>query len=73
MDVAKSSSRAASNKKVSGSCHRIGPSLPPSASTPEAKKLASGVWTSRSFFMWVMKRPPFSEKTKSGGTCSAHR
>ena len=24
------------------------------------------------FFMWVMKRPPLTAKTKSSGTCSRH-
>ena len=39
---------------------------------PWAKKLASGTSTSRSRFMWLMKRPPLTEKTKSSGTSSRH-
>ena len=37
---------------------------------PEAKKLASGVSTSRSRFMWVTNRPPLTAKTKSSGVWS---
>jgi hypothetical protein len=46
--------------------------LAPSASTPEAKKLASAVSTSASFNMWVMNRPPLTENTKSSGVRSRH-
>ena len=45
----------------------------PSASTPEAKKLASGASMSPRRFMWVMKRGPFTEKTKSSGVASRQR
>ncbi len=64
--------RSASKGRFWGSCHSRGPSLGPSASTPEAKKLARGASTSRSFFMWVMKRPPLTAKTKSSGVWSRH-
>ncbi len=52
---------------VGGSCHRRGPSLFPRASTPEAKKLASVVSASASFFMCVMNRLPFTAKVKPSG------
>ena len=52
---------------VGGSCHSSGPSRSPRASTPEAKKLASVVSASASFFMWVMNRLPLTAKTKSSG------
>jgi hypothetical protein len=45
---------SASNSCRSGSCHSTGPSFGPSASTPDAKKFASGASTSRSRFMCVM-------------------
>ena len=35
------------------------------------KKFASGVSMAPSFFMCVMKRPPFTAKTKSSGTEAA--
>ena len=41
-------------------------------STPDAKKFASGISTSFSFFMCVMNRPPLTEKTKSSGVASCH-
>lgn len=44
----------------------------PSASTPDAKKLASGVSMSRGRFMWVMKRGPLIAKTNPSGTASRH-
>jgi hypothetical protein len=46
--------------------------LSPSARTPEARKFASGVSTSRSFFMCVMKRPPLTENTKPSGVSARH-
>ena len=61
----KSASRSSSYPRFGGSCQSIGPSFGPSASTPEAKKFASGVSTPRSFFMWVTKRPPLTENRKS--------
>ena len=66
------SSRSSSKLKLGGSCHRTGPSFFSRRSTPEAKKLASGVSIPRSFFIWVMKRPPLTAKTKSFGTASLH-
>ena len=60
-------SRSASKRIRGGSCHSTGPSFGPSASTPEAKKLASGVSTSRSCLRWVTKRPPLTANTKSVG------
>ena len=36
--------RAASNLRLGGNCQTNGPSRVPSASTPEAKKLASGMF-----------------------------
>ncbi len=50
-----------------------GASFSASRSTPEAKKLASAVSTSLSFFMWAMKRLPFTAKTKPGGVSSYQR
>ncbi len=64
--------RSASNPRLGGSCHSSGPSLVSSASTPEAKKLASGVSIPFSFFMWVMNRPPLTANSKSSGTAAAH-
>lgn len=69
----KSSRRSGSYLKLGGSCHSTGPSLGPSASTPEAKKLASGTFESLRRRMWVMKRGPFTEKTKSSGVASRQR
>ena len=54
-----------------GNCQRIGPNLAPSLSTPLARKFASGAAQSFSRFMWVMKRGPFSENTKSSGVSSS--
>jgi len=67
-----SESVSGSNRRRGGSCHRIGPSFCPSANTPEAKKFANAVSTSRSCFMWVMNRPPLTENTKSSGVWSSH-
>ena len=39
---------------------------------PEARKLATGVRTSASFFMWVTKRGPFTAKMNPGGVCANH-
>ena len=47
--------------------------MPRSASTPEAKKFASGVSTSASFFMCVMNRAPFTANVKSSGVSSCQR
>jgi hypothetical protein len=41
-------------RNCGGNCQRIGPSLWRSASKPEAKKLATGAFTSRNRFIWVM-------------------
>ena len=57
---------------MGGSCHSTGPSFGPSASTPEAKKLASGASTPASFFMWVTNRGPLTENRKSSGVSAAH-
>jgi hypothetical protein len=54
-------------------CHRIGPSLCSSLSTPEAKKFASGASMSRSFFMWVMKREPLTANTNPSGVSACQR
>src|ERR1700750_645551 len=67
-----SSTRSASNAICGGNCQSTGPSLRPSASTPEAKKFASGVLASRNFFICVMKRGPFTANTKSAGVSSCH-
>ena len=40
--------------------------------TPLAKKLASGVPTSASFFMCVTNRGPLTDSTKSSGVACAH-
>ncbi len=48
------------------------PSLLPSASTPLAKKLASGVRTSRSRLMCVTKRGPLTANVKPSGVWSRH-
>ena len=61
-----------SQSSVGGVCQRNGPSFSPSARTPDAKKFASGVSISRSRFMCVMKRLPFTAKTKSAGVDVAH-
>lgn len=50
--------------KLDGNCQRIGPSVSRRQSTPEAKNFASGTFTSRSFFMYVMKWAPLTLKTK---------
>ena len=63
---------SASKATRSGSCHSTGPNAGPSDSTPEAKKLANGVSTSRSRLRCVMNRPPFTAKTKSSGTVARH-
>ena len=60
------------NCNIGGSCQRIGPSFSFNASTPEAKKFASGFSTPASFFMWVMKRPPLTANTKPSGVSRAH-
>ena len=49
----KASNRSASKPSCGGNCQRIGPSFSRSRRTPEAKKLASGVATLRSFSMCV--------------------
>jgi hypothetical protein len=41
-------------------------------STPCAKKFASGASMSRSCFIWVMNRLPFTAKTKPSGVSSCH-
>jgi len=64
--------RSASKRKLGGSCHRNGPSLPPRRSTPDAKKFARAVDASRSRRTWVTYRPPFTVKTKSSGVSSRH-
>jgi hypothetical protein len=51
----------------------MGPSFGPSASTPEAKKFASGASMSRRRFMCVTNRGPFTENTKSSGVLSRQR
>jgi hypothetical protein len=66
-------SRSTSNASCGGSCQRIGPSFSSSASTPDAKKFASGPSQSRSFLWCVRKRPPFTAKTKSAGVSSYQR
>jgi hypothetical protein len=40
--------------------------------TPEAKKLASGARTSRSFFEWVMNWLPLTAKRKPAGAVSRY-
>jgi hypothetical protein len=69
-DAKNASKRPRSAGICSGNCQRIGPSFSRSASTPDAKKFASAVSTSRSFFMCVMKRPPLTANTKPGGVRS---
>ena len=64
--------RSASKRIRGGSCHSTGPSFGPSASTPEARKFATGVATSRSCFRCVTKRGPLTAKTKSSGVSRAH-
>ena len=64
--------RPASKCRFGGNCQTIGPSLSPSASGPEAKKLPSGASTSFSRLMWVMNCGPFIEKAKSGADSSRH-
>ena len=68
----KAATREASNRIRGGSCHSTGPSFGPSASTPEARKFATGVATSRSCFMCVTNRGPLTAKTKSSGVSRAH-
>ena len=65
--------RSAFQPKFGGNCQRIGPNFSRNASTPEAKKLASGVSTSRSFFICVMKRGPFTLKMKPAGVSANQR
>ena len=68
----KLSIRLASKRKFGGSCHKIGPSFAPSRKIPDAKKFATGPCASFSRRIWVMKRGPFTEKTKSAGVSAAH-
>ncbi len=60
-------SRSPLKPRLGGSCHSTGPSLARSASTPDAKKFASGVSTPASFFMCVTNRGPLTAKVKSAG------
>ena len=48
-----------------------GPASGPSASTPLAKKFATGTRTSASFFRCVTNRGPLTENTKSSGVSAA--
>ncbi|CPU63772.1 Uncharacterised protein [Mycobacteroides abscessus] len=70
--VRNASSRSWSKAVRAGSGHRTGPSLLPSARTPLARKLATGVRTSRSRFMWVTKRGPLTANVKPSGVWSRH-
>lgn len=63
--------RSGSYLALPGSCQQYGPSFDPRASTPEAKKLASGISTSFSRLMWVTNWWPFTEKTKVSGVAAA--
>ena len=65
--------RSSSYPRVGGSCHSTGPSLLPSARTPEAKKLASGASTSASFFRCVTNRGPLTANTNPSGVSSCQR
>jgi hypothetical protein len=67
----KLASRSGRYPRDGGSCQRIGPSFGPSASSPVAKKFATGVRGSFSFFMCVMNRGALTLKTKSSGVCAA--
>ncbi len=72
-NAANSSKRSGRKRSRSENCHRIGPSFGPSRNSPCARKFASGASMSRSFLLWVMKRLPFTAKTKSSGVASRQR
>jgi hypothetical protein len=57
----------------SENCQSSGPIFSSRRSTPDAKKLARGTFTSRSCFMCVMKRLPFTAKRNPSGVSSYQR
>lgn len=65
-------SRSGSYAKLGGICQSSGPNFSRRCNRPDAKKLASGVSTPCSRFMCVMKREPFTAKTKLLGVSRYH-